>query len=245
MLEFSYQRTLEASDMFNQAFSATHDPHLLIGPLRHGALRRLRRHPTSITASSKGVVVTGGNRGFGYAMSQEFLKEGDAVVLCGRNSDDVNAAVKALQTEAPRSQVHGMRCDVSVADDVAELGQFAGQQLGTVHLWINNAGQVTRKRLLADVDASDISSAVGSNVMGSLLGSREAIRLMRQQPAHPKTVYHIFNLGFSRWGASFSKSACTHKATKAALTQLTHSLSEELVEASPALAATTCLQGWC
>lgn len=38
-------------------------------------------------------------------MSQEFLKEGDAVVLCGRNSDDVNAAVKALQTEAPRSQV--------------------------------------------------------------------------------------------------------------------------------------------
>lgn len=65
MLEFSYQRTLEASDMFNQAFSATHDPHLLIGPLRHGALRRLRRHPTSITASSKGVVVTGGNRGFG------------------------------------------------------------------------------------------------------------------------------------------------------------------------------------
>ena len=35
----------------------------------------------------------------------------------------------------------------------------------------------------------------------------------------------------SRWGAFFSKSACTHKATKAALTQLTHSLSEELVEA--------------
>lgn len=56
-----------------------------------------------------------------------------------------------------------MRCDVSVADDVAELGQFAGQQLGTVHLWINNAGQVTRRRLLADVDASDISSAVGEN----------------------------------------------------------------------------------
>ena len=34
-----------------------------------------------------------------------------------------------------------------------------------------------------------------------------------------------------RWGASFSKSACTHKATKAALTQLTQSLSEELKEA--------------
>ena len=38
-------------------------------------------------------------------MSQEFLKEGDAVVLCGRDSERVDAAVKALQTEAPRSQV--------------------------------------------------------------------------------------------------------------------------------------------
>lgn len=34
--------------------------------------------------------------------------------------------------------------------------------------------------------------------MGSLLGSREAIRLMREQPAQPKPNYHIFNLGFSK-----------------------------------------------
>lgn len=71
----------------------------------------------------------------------------------------------------------------------------------------------------------------GSNVAGSLLGCREAIRIMRQQAQQPQPVYHIFNLGFSRWGASFSKSACTHKATKSALTQLTQSLSEELQEA--------------
>ncbi len=66
---------------------------------------------------------------------------------------------------------------------------------------------------------------------GSLLGCREAIRLMRQQPEQARPVYHIFNLGFSRWGASFSKSAVTHKATKSALTQLTQSLTEELQEA--------------
>ena len=38
-------------------------------------------------------------------------------------------------------------------------------------------------------------------------------------------------MSLRRWGASFSKSACTHKATKAALSQLTQSLSEELKEA--------------
>ena len=38
-------------------------------------------------------------------MSQQFLREGDAVVICGRDSERIDAAVNALQTEAPRSQV--------------------------------------------------------------------------------------------------------------------------------------------
>ena len=57
--------------------------------------------------------------------------------------------------------MHGIRCDVSRPDDMAELGRFAQQQLGSVHLWINNAGSVTRKRMLADVEPSDITAAVG------------------------------------------------------------------------------------
>ena len=41
----------------------------------------------------------------------------------------------------------------------------------------------------------------------------------------------MYNFGFSQWGASFSKSTCTHKATKRGLSQLTASLAEELLEA--------------
>ena len=47
---------------------------------------------------------------------------------------------------------------------------------------------------------------VGTNVLGSLLGSQAALRLMLRQPvaAGPSGAgpsYHIFNTGFSRWGA--------------------------------------------
>ena len=35
---------------------------------------------------------------------------------------------------------------------------------------INNAGEVTAKRLLADVEASEVARVVGTNVLGSLLG---------------------------------------------------------------------------
>lgn len=38
-------------------------------------------------------------------------------------------------------------------------------------------------------------------------------------------------MGFSQWGASATKSACTHKSTKMALTQLNTSLVDDLTEA--------------
>ena len=61
--------------------------------------------------------------------------------------------------------------------DVAALGDFAVQRLGVVHRWINNAGQVTRKRVLADLDAAEIADVVGANVLGSLLCCRCGLRL--------------------------------------------------------------------
>jgi len=60
--------------------------------------------------------------------------------------------------------------------DVAALGDFAVQRLGVVHRWINNAGQVTRKGLLADLDATEIADVVGANVLGSLLCCRCGVR---------------------------------------------------------------------
>ncbi len=68
----------------------------------------------------------------------------------------------------------------------------------------------------------------GANLTGSLLGSRAAVRLMRAQPAAPRPAYHIFNLGFSGWGARFSRTAATHKASKTGLTALTAALAQEL-----------------
>jgi hypothetical protein len=39
------------------------------------------------------------------------------------------------------------------------------------------------------------------------------------------------SMGFSQWGAKATKSACTHKSTKMALTQLNQSLADDLKEA--------------
>lgn len=47
--------------------------------------------------------------------------------------------------------------------DVAALGQHARKRLGTIRTFINNAGEVTSKSLLADVDPEEIVRVVGNH----------------------------------------------------------------------------------
>ena len=43
-------------------------------------------------------LVTGGNRGLGYAIAQRLLQDGADVMIVGRNADSVHDAVKSLAT---------------------------------------------------------------------------------------------------------------------------------------------------
>lgn len=52
------------------------------------------------------------------------------------------AALKVLEATAG-GQVHGMKCDVGSAEDVERLRLFVQEKLGVVHIWLNNAGQVS------------------------------------------------------------------------------------------------------
>eukprot|EP00798_Chlamydomonas_sp_ICE-L_P003057 gene3057-13077_t len=203
--------------------------------------------PTSRgTAESRplGVVITGGSKGLGFAMAQQFLSAGDAVFICGRNEKKLGAALESLKSQFPNSQVFAQPCDVSDAAQVEALAAAAKESLGTLHLWINNAGEVTEKALLIDLEAAAITKVTNTSTVILLILQTwkpllslkwAAIDLMLKQTPSTGTAgpeFHIFNFGFSTWGASLSKTACTHKMTKMALTQLTKSLSEEVVAAA-------------
>jgi len=177
-----------------------------------------------------GVVITGGTKGVGFAMAREFLSEGDKVLICGRNPERLQLAKDALQTEfGEGAEVFGVTCDVSSPDQVAYLAKESQAKLGTVNHWVNNAGMASRTRCtLMDMEPEEIVEVAGTNVTGSMLCCREAIRLMKSQPESAVPVYHIYNCGFSSWGASFSSSTAPHKATKRALAQLTSTVAEEL-----------------
>ena len=195
-----------------------------------------------------GVVITGATKGVGYALAREFLMRGDRVCICGRSATRVDAAVAALRAEFPGACIAGTRCDVTDPRDVDAFGDYAAATVGVIHHWLNNAGMVSSRQPLFDIDASEVVRVCNTNLTGAILCCQKAVKLMRRQGASgtggsgegsgssstnrsSSQRYHVYNFGFSRWGASFSKSTCTHKATKRGLSQLTSALSEELTEA--------------
>ena len=106
--------------------------------------------PIEVECKRKGIVITGGTKGLGYALAREFLAGRDNVVICGRNEDQLAAAIGALQAGFPGAIVDGIRCDVSNATDVAALASFAAETLGTIHFWLNNAGSQSYETATSD-----------------------------------------------------------------------------------------------
>jgi len=128
------------------------------------------------------VVITGGSRGLGLALANEFVSLGDQVVIAARDEAACAAAVRQLQQHHPQSQVHQTTCDVTQPDQMQHLAAFAKEKLGQVDIWVNNAGSSQiPKAPLADTASGQIQQIVGTNMLGTLLGSQAAIQTMRTQ----------------------------------------------------------------
>jgi NAD(P)-dependent dehydrogenase (short-subunit alcohol dehydrogenase family) len=115
------------------------------------------------------VVVTGGSRGIGRAIVEQFARDsGNEVVAVGR---DLTALA---EVEAGAAQVRGVRCDVS--DEAAVVALF--DELGPVDVLVNGAGVSDSAPLHRTTRASwDVQMSV--NATAVFLCTRAVIDGMR------------------------------------------------------------------
>ncbi|CAM9772023.1 unnamed protein product [Chrysoparadoxa australica] len=158
-------------------------------------------------------------------MAREFLLKGDKVVICGRSQSRVDRAVQALQSE--------FRClPPLIASALTQADQAMGEAvrnlLPTVNYWINNAGSVGGRKPLSELSPEEISSVVGTNLIGSLLCCRQAIQLMKVFQDQKGVCGAIFNMDGA--GTQVSQLYAAYGATKRSMPQLSASLAAELKE---------------
>jgi 3-oxoacyl-[acyl-carrier protein] reductase len=121
--------------------------------------------------SGKVAVVTGGTRGIGRAIAEHLLREGAAVVICGRSRESVDAAVAAMQ---PLGKIVGFAADVTRVDDVQRFFQSVDTEFGGLDILVNNAGAAVFRKV-GEMTTEDWHRNIDLNLNGSFYCSREAL----------------------------------------------------------------------
>jgi len=118
----------------------------------------------------RGAVVTGGGRGIGAAIARALAKEGARVVLAARSKEEVETTTAELRKHG--AEAWPFRCDVTLENDVADLGREARARLGQVDILVNNAGQAASAPLRR-ITLEDWNRLLAVNATGTFLCTRE------------------------------------------------------------------------
>jgi NAD(P)-dependent dehydrogenase (short-subunit alcohol dehydrogenase family) len=165
----------------------------------------------------KVAVITGGGSGIGASLAEACAAEGMRVVVADINGE----RAETVASELPDGTAFGKAVDVSDAQQVQELADFAFDTFGAVHLLCNNAG-VSPVGRVWDYSDEDFRWLVGVNLFGVANGLRSFVPRMIEQGEG-----HIVNTGS---GASFVSTPRLgpYCATKHAIVGLSEALRYEL-----------------
>src|SRR5690606_30375348 len=122
-------------------------------------------------------IITGGGRGIGAATARLAGARGYAVcVNYQRNEAAAREVVDAITGAGGRAIA--VAADVSNEGDVVRLFETVDWELGTVTALVNNAGILERQMRVDEMDAERIRRVFDTNVVGTFLCAREAVRRM-------------------------------------------------------------------
>jgi len=123
-------------------------------------------------------VVTGGTRGIGKAIAEEFAKKGVHVVVAGRN---VEAAIDTAASLASFGvKALGVRLDVSDSAEVAKTFESIRKEFQRIDILVNNAG-ITKDGLLMRMKEEAWDAVIDINLKGVFLCTKEVIPDMAKQ----------------------------------------------------------------
>ncbi|MXZ80342.1 MAG: SDR family oxidoreductase [Gammaproteobacteria bacterium] len=126
---------------------------------------------------NSGLVITGAGRGIGAATAILAAQAGWRVVI---NYRENRAAAESVCRRIHETGGDAAICRADVADDasVENLFAFARREFGPVRGLVNNAGTLESSMRVEEMDGARIDRILSTNVKGSLLCAREAVRCM-------------------------------------------------------------------
>jgi 3-oxoacyl-[acyl-carrier protein] reductase len=157
---------------------------------------------------SRVVLITGGNRGIGYAIAQEFVSAGHKVAVTVRSGSGPEGSIS-------------VKADVLDSDSLDAAIAEVEKTLGPIEVLVANAG-ITKDTLLLRMSDEDFESVIDTNLNGVFRIMKRATKSMIKQ-----RFGRVLLIG-SVVGLLGSPGQINYSASKSALVGMARSLSREL-----------------
>lgn len=172
-------------------------------------------------------IVTGASRGIGAAVAEAAAARGMSVCVNYRaNAEAAERLVERIARSGGRAIA--VRADIAVESDVVELFRRVDDEFGRVTVLVNNAGIIGGEFRVDAITSDAVQATFATNVVGTFLCSREAIRRMSYKHGGPGGV--IVNLSSVAARLGGAGRTVHYAASKGAINSMTIGLAVELAQ---------------
>ena len=149
---------------------------------------------------SKVMIITGASRGIGAATAELAAQRGYSVCVNYRtNRDAAEGVVEAIRGSGGKAIA--VAADVATESDVTRLFAVVDKELGPLSALVNNAGILEQQMRLESMDAARLTRILATNVVGSFICAREAVRRMSTKHGRSGGVIVNVSSAASRLGS--------------------------------------------
>ena len=171
------------------------------------------------------LLVTGASRGIGAATAVLAAQRGYAVCVNYLHNRAAAEAVVARITQAGGRAI-AVAADISLEADVLHLYATIDRELGPLTALVNNAGILEQQQRTEAIDAARLQRIFATNVIGSFLCAREAVkRMSRRAGGHGGAIVNVSSVA-ARTGSPGEY--VDYAASKGAIDSFTRGLAAEV-----------------
>lgn len=169
---------------------------------------------------NKKIVVTGGSKGIGKAITRAFLNNGASVMICGRNRSDLETARSEL---SQYGKIQIFRADLAHRSDITGMVSRIKETFGNLDVLVNNASILGKRVLIEDYPENIWDEVINVNLNAQFYITKALIPLLKENTRGGSVINVSSSVGRSGrayWGA--------YSVSKFGLEALTQILAQEL-----------------
>ena len=179
--------------------------------------------------SNRVAIVTGGAQGFGFAITERFIKSGAKVIIWDIDKKAAEEAISKLNSNDCSYQI----VDVKNFDEINKSLNDIEKKFGKIDIFINNAGIAGKNTTVAEYPLEEWNKVINLNLNAVFYCCKAVVPFM------VKNNYgRIVNIA-SIAGKEGNSNASAYSSSKAGVIGLTKSLGKELAQKNIAVNCVT------